>query len=83
MSEIEGKLVTCDVCGKSVFLPYVGDGESDGGFTRWRRYEKLPKGWNDVRASVATTTCPDCSERINKALDSVIDDIREESNGRD
>ena len=29
MSEVEGKLLVCDVCGKTVFLKYVGDGKGD------------------------------------------------------
>ena len=45
MSEQRGKLVECDRCGCTVFLKYLGQGELDGGYTRWDKFEKLPETW--------------------------------------
>lgn len=76
MSEVEGKLLTCDVCGKTVFLKYVGDGETDGGFTRWRKYEDKPEGWS-VSYGFGTL-CPSCAKRIRTAIDNAVSEIRGE-----
>lgn len=77
MSEVEGKLLCCDVCGKTVFLKYVGDGESDGGFTRWRKYEDKPKGWG-VSYGLGML-CPSCSERIKVSIENAMSEIRGEA----
>lgn len=74
MSEVEGKLLVCDVCGKTVFLKYVGDGERDGGFTRWRKYEDKPEGWG-VWYGLGTL-CPSCNERIKIAVRGTVSEIR-------
>lgn len=76
MSEVEGKLLVCDVCGKTVFLKYVGDGKGDGGFTRWRKYEDRPEGWG--RFATFSMLCPSCFKRIRTAIDSAVSEIREE-----
>jgi len=76
VSEVEGKLLCCDVCGKTVFLKYVGDGEGDGGFTRWRKYEDRPEGWG--RFATFSMLCPSCFKRIRTAIDSAVSEIREE-----
>lgn len=48
MAEIKGKIVTCDRCGKNIFLKCTGEGEADGGFTRWNKFEPMPAGWDEV-----------------------------------
>lgn len=48
MSEVTGKLVACDRCGQQIFLRCTGEGEADGGFTRWNKFESLPDGWQMV-----------------------------------
>lgn len=65
--EVNGKLCTCDRCGAQVFLKTIGEGERDGGFTRWNNFEPYPEGWGTVtipRTSNARrgylTTCPTC-----------------------
>lgn len=75
MSEVEGKLLTCDVCGETVFLKYVGDGESDGGFTRRRKYEDRPEGWGMF--DVYGMLCPSCSDAIWSAVRAKVSEIRE------
>ena len=81
MSKVEGEILTCDICGESVFLAYTGHGETDGGFTRWREYEKPPEGWNAVRAYGVGNTCPRCSEYINEAISKAIAELGGMSKG--
>lgn len=77
MSEVEGKILTCDVCGESVFLECTGHREADGGYTRYRTYEEHPEGWNGTKAYGIGTTCPSCSARINDAIAKAIREIKE------
>ena len=75
MSSIEGKLITCDLCGTSVFLKYLGKREADGGFTTWREYEKLPNGWNAISVRGYDSLCPACSAQIAEAINEKVDEI--------
>lgn len=77
MSEVEGKVLTCDVCGESVFLKYVMERKADGGYTSWREYEKPPAGWNTSDARTVRHTCPACSKHINAAIEAAIQSIQE------
>ena len=61
MSRVNGCLVACDRCGESVFLKTIGDGEADGGFTRWNKFESLPKGWGSDYS--VGTLCPTCNQK--------------------
>lgn len=45
MAEKVGKMITCDRCGETVFLKCIGEGETDGGYTRWNKFEAAPEGW--------------------------------------
>lgn len=70
MAEANGKLVTCDRCGKQIFLKTIGYEERDGGFTRWNKFEPFPDGWEMVGIPTSTDckkhrhirVCPDCFE---------------------
>lgn len=80
MSEVTGKLVACDRCGKQIFVRTIGEGEADGGFTRWNKFEPLPDGWDLVavpkisRAESANAyngyirACPACHSLWNKVV---------------
>lgn len=59
MAEVNGRLLICDRCGKSVFIKYVGEGEADGGFTRWNKFEDPPDGWAYHTPTVRL--CPECN----------------------
>lgn len=48
MAKVNGQLVTCDRCGKQIFRKCTGEGETDGGFTRWNTFEEMPDGWKLV-----------------------------------
>lgn len=60
MIEECGKLITCDRCGKNVFLKRIREGETYGGYTRWIKFEEAPDGWKyycDIGR-----LCPECNE---------------------
>lgn len=48
MAQINGQLTTCERCGAQVFRKCVGEGETDGGYTRWSTFEPYPEGWDIV-----------------------------------
>lgn len=61
MAHENGRLTTCDRCGITVFSKVVGEGERDGGFTRWNNFEPLPDGW---KGHLETgTLCPCCNRQ--------------------
>lgn len=79
MAETEGKLLTCDLCGESIFLKYIETKDYDGGFTRVLRYEDRPDGWQTwhVGNVVNSTLCPTCNERMQEALLRCVNEIKE------
>lgn len=76
MSEVNGKLQSCDRCGETVFLKVIGEGEADGGFTRWNKFEEAPEGWE--RRFEVGLLCPKCSEEYKKLLERFMNLIEEE-----
>lgn len=48
MAKINGQFVICDRCGTQTFRKSIGEGEADGGYTRWNDFEPLPDGWDLV-----------------------------------
>ena len=68
MSQVNGQMRTCDRCGATVFLKRTGEGELDGGFTRWDCFEHAD-GWSvehDVRDGKGDL-CPECT-KVRRAL---------------
>lgn len=69
----DGRLVTCDRCGKSTLLKRTGVGKADGERIWWDKFESYPQGWEheNVNIFVGSKTdvfidlCPDCSGRFN------------------
>lgn len=57
MSSENGQMLTCDRCCAWIFLRCTGEGEMDGGYTRWNKFEKAP-GWEYVLN--VGSVCPDC-----------------------
>lgn len=53
------KMIICDRCGDSVFLKCIGEGETDGGYTRWNKFEADPEGW--AYHSGIGKLCPKCN----------------------
>ena len=72
---VNGRLCTCDRCGRSVFSRCTGEGEMDGGFTHWNKFEPLPPGWRNH--SVTGLLCPVCNEEFNRIMDAFIDARKE------
>ena len=70
MPEVNGKLVTCERCINTVFLKCTGEGEADGGYTRWNKFEPYPAGWRycpDIGR-----LCPNCSAEYKVLLSNFI-----------
>lgn len=67
MSYTNGRLYMCDRCKKLHFCACIGEGERDGGFTRWNKFEPLPEGW---RSPLDTgLLCPECVKQYQQMLD--------------
>lgn len=65
MSSKNGKLMVCDRCVESIFLECIGEGEADGGYTRWNKFESCPIGWNNCFVNLKLfTLCPKCSKEF-------------------
>lgn len=45
MSKQIGKLLTCDRCGVTEFMPYIGTKEFDGGYTRINDFQEPAEPW--------------------------------------
>ena len=58
MSKTNGQLITCDRCEATVFVKVEKECERDGGFTRWKVFEKA-EGW--TYESFIGDLCPKCS----------------------
>lgn len=63
MSEVRGKIITCERCGAKIFVKTIGDGESDGGFTRWNKFEESPGWGHDCRVGI--DLCPECRKELD------------------
>lgn len=66
MSGVNGKMLTCDRCGSWIFLKCTGEGQADGGYTRWNTFEQV-EGWDYLRG--VGTMCPKCWEEYNMLLE--------------
>lgn len=62
MASVKGELVTCDRCGKNVFLKLIGKDYYDGGYSSADKFEEMPKGWKRTCVEVYRWLCPECSE---------------------
>lgn len=69
MAEKKGKLLICDRCGATVFLECTGEGERDGGYTRWNNFEDRPEGWEFVRdCTKFSMLCPECFKKYKDII---------------
>lgn len=66
MAEIKGRMTICDRCGETVFSKCTGEGELDGGFTRWNKFEDKPNGW-DYHCETGQL-CPKCNEEYGNMI---------------
>lgn len=79
MAEVNGKLVSCDRCETKIFLKCTGEGERDGGFTRWNTFEPFPEGWE--WHSEVGRLCPACNEKYKALVNTFMTEGR--ANGRE
>lgn len=66
-NDVRGCMTHCCRCGLTIFRECTGEGEADGGFTRWNTFEPLPDGWehhNDTGR-----LCPDCEHEYQRMMD--------------
>ena len=81
MAEIKGKITICDRCGEQVFSKCIGEGETDGGFTRWNKFEPLPEGW-EYHLMVGLL-CPKCNAEYKSLVEKFNQKVEGwQSNGR-
>lgn len=66
MSSANGKMLTCDRCGAWTFLKCTGEGELDGGYTRWNEFEDAP-GWDWTKQ--IGDVCPKCRQDYDDMLE--------------
>ena len=64
MSKVKGQLLTCDRCGGAVFLKYISERDTDGGYTKWEEYEKA-EGWG---YEIGKNLCPTCLEQYKEVM---------------
>ena len=60
MSEVKGKMITCERCGRQIFLKFIEKRTTDGGFgDTYEVYEEKPDSW--MWNSQIGNLCPHCS----------------------
>lgn len=78
MSREKGMLVTCDFCGAIAFAKAAGEGEADGGYTRWNKFEPFPEGWS-TKIQVDRKyldSCPKCTAKYDELMEGVISELK-------
>ena len=76
-THINGQLCTCERCGAQIFRECTGEGETDGGFTRWNKFEPFPEGWMNLPVRTRAENlqdrflllCPTCTGEYGKLMD--------------
>jgi hypothetical protein len=69
MAEKKGLLIICDRCGDTGFCECIGEGEADGGFTRWNKFEQPPEGWVfAMDCEKFNRLCPDCYKEYSNMI---------------
>lgn len=69
--EIRGIMSFCSRCDTAVFRKYIGQGEMDGGFTKWDKYEDLPDGW--LYETEFGYLCPECARKFKAFMTDFLD----------
>lgn len=74
MSKVNGQITTCERCGEQIFRKCVGEGEADGGYSRWNKFEPYPEGWGlvsvpkSVDSHGCVMVCPKCNSAWQRVL---------------
>ena len=66
MVETKGKMITCKRDNNWVFLKYLGEGDVDGGYTKYDKYEKLPDDW--LYETRFGYLCPKCAREFREFM---------------
>ena len=75
MARKNGQILTCDRCSESIFLKCTGEGEMDGGYNRWNKFEAPPEGWD--RIINVGDVCPKCNAEYKTILDKFKNELHE------
>lgn len=78
MSREKGMLRTCDICGATAFAKAAGEGETDGGYTRWNKFEAFPEGWSSdikIDGKGYIDTCPKCTAKHKELYEKLISEL--------
>lgn len=75
MATVNGKITICDRCGAQTFSACTGEGERDGGFTRWNTFEPLPNGWENQHG--VGMLCPRCNSEYKSLIEAFKRNTRE------
>lgn len=73
-----GRLIKCDRCGKETFCKANGEGELDGGYTRWNKFEDA-SGWSHELG--IGDLCPDCTQKFKELKDNFAKKVEEFKGG--
>lgn len=76
MSERIGKIITCDRCGKQVFLNYIRTEAFGGGYSKIDYFEKRPEGW-ELGWRVGML-CPECFAEYEKLVETFMQECKPE-----
>lgn len=83
MASFNGKILTCDRCGKIVVLKELQEGITDGGYTRYRRFENNPTEWARIMfttsRSISYEICNKCAEEFADLLRLFVQEKNERS----
>lgn len=67
-----GMVVTCQHCGKSVFLAQIGYNNLDAAFANRHsfldQFEPIPEGWK-IKHDLGGWHCPQCLEEYNAMIE--------------
>lgn len=74
MSFVDGRKYICDRCHVETFCKCVGEGVSDGGFTRWNKFEPLPEDWGSHHDT--GLLCSECNSMYRRTIDTFMNNTR-------
>lgn len=73
MARENGQQRTCDRCGGTGFFKTIGEGETDGGYTRWNKFEEAT-GWTTEYE--VGDLCPSCSKLYKNMKEVFLKDFK-------
>ena len=74
MAQIKGKLILCSGknCSNTAFVKFTGEGDTDGGYTKFDTYENLPDGWENYTG--IGDLCPECATKLKMFIKDLVGD---------